>query len=55
MKNESNTLLDETIKLWIDEHKDNLQPLYESYCLEMNESVCTFEEFAVYIFYECGH
>ena len=55
MSDESNTQLDETLTLWIDEHKENIQSMYEAYCLEIGESICTFEEFAVYMFYECGH
>lgn len=47
--------LDDEIKKWIDEHRENLQSMYESYCLEWNDSEFSFDDFAVYMFYELGH
>lgn len=55
MDNESSENLDETIKQWMEEQKDNLLSMYESYCTEMGGEVCTFEEFVVYMYYESGH
>lgn len=49
---ESSLFSDKTITAWIDEHKDNLRMLYDDYCLEMNDTMCTFEDFAVYMFNE---
>ena len=55
MDDELNKFVDESVTAWINENKKNLQSMYESYIAESNESVMTFDEFAVYIFYEYGH
>lgn len=55
MDDEASPQIDEEMKQWIAEQKENLQSMYESYCLEMDEPACTFEEFAIYMFYESGH
>ena len=55
MSDESNTFLDETVTAWIDENKENLQSLYKDYCLEFNDTTLTFEDFAVYMFYQSEH
>ena len=55
MSEEPDVQIDEEIKRWIDEHKENIQSMYEAYCSEMGESICTFEEFAVYMYYEGAH
>ena len=55
MDDESSPQIDEEMKQWIDEQKENLQSMYESYCQQMDGPPCTFEEFAVYMFYESGH
>ena len=54
MDEELDKFVDESIKEWIQENKENLQSMYESY-VESNETACSFEEFAVYVFYEYGH
>lgn len=55
MDNKLDEFVDESIINWIEENKENLQSMYESYTSESQDSVCTFEEFAVYVFYEYGH
>lgn len=55
MDDELNRFVDESVKTWIEENKENLQSMYESYISESNESVMTFDEFSVYVFYEYGH
>ena len=55
MDDKLDKFIDESVMAWIEENKENLQSMYESYVTESNEAVCTFEEFAVYAFYEYGH
>ena len=47
--------VDDSVKAWIDENRENLQSMYESYSADSENAPCTFEEFAVYAFYELGH
>ena len=55
MNDDSNKFLDETISKWIEENKENLQSLYKDYCSEYNDTTLTFEDFAVYTFYQSEH
>ena len=55
MEEENNEALDESILVWIEENKENLQPMYEAYLEQNGQDICTFEEFATFYFYEAGH
>ena len=47
--------VDDVVLKWIKDNDDHLKNMYEAYLEEDNESACTFDEFAVYIFYEYNH
>ena len=55
MANEMDKFVDETVIKWIKENDEYLKTLYEAYLEDANESKCTFDEFAVYVFYENNH
>ncbi len=51
----SNKFLDETAKQWIENNKSDLESLYKNYCLEYGETEMSFEDFAIYTFYQSEH
>ena len=55
MDNNLDKFIDDSVRAWIEENKENLQTMYESYIEDPDQASCTFEEFAVYAFYELGH
>jgi len=55
MVDELDKFVDETVLSWIKENDDHLRTMYKAYMEDSGESEWTYDEFAVYIYYEYNH
>ncbi len=46
---------DDSVREWIDQNKEMLETMYETYVNEADDPVCSYDEFSLYIFYENSH
>ncbi len=55
MADDLDKFVDDVVKSWIQENDDHLRSMYTAYLEGAENSECSFDEFAVYIYYEYNH